>query len=148
MTWDGGSTSDSIMVIVLRIAGVSLLVLACLHGAFWRTFRWSEAMKCLSPLNARIFITHMVFVIFILVAQGMLLVLRPDLLLTGSDLARLLLYALIAFWLLRFVLQPLVFNPVLQEGWTGSVIVKIGSMLLWLAYAVMFGKALLSQTAR
>ena len=104
-------------------------------------------MKCLSPLRStQGSIYAHGLVIFILVAQGMLLVLRPDLLLTGSDLARLYLCAhrvLACACNFSCSCSTLCFK---KDG--PAVIVKIGSMLFWLAYAVMFGKALLSQTAR
>jgi phosphoglycerol transferase MdoB-like AlkP superfamily enzyme len=133
------------VITVLRLAGVSLLVLALLHAALWRTFRWGSEITRLSPINARVFVVHLIFIAFVLAALGLLSLLRPDLLLAKSDLARLLLYGIVAFWVVRLLFQPLVFDGALKEGWTSHPIVRIGANLLWAAYVAVYGAALLGQ---
>jgi hypothetical protein len=130
---------------LLRLAGASQIVLALFHGALWRTFHWTREIGRLSPINRRVFIVHLSFIAFVLTALGLLSLVRPDVLLTPSDLARLLLYGIVAFWFARLLVQPLVFDPALREGWTGRPLVRVGASVLWASYVAVYGAALLRQ---
>ncbi len=62
-----------------------------------------------------------------------------------SDLARLLLYALVAFRLARLLLQPLVFDRAMTDGWTARPVVRVGATALWAGYVLIYGAALFLQ---
>jgi hypothetical protein len=126
----------------LRAAGASLMGLSLLHAALWRKLKWHQESARLSPLNARVFAVHVFFIAFVLFALGLLSLARPDLLLSPSELSRLLLAAVVVFWLARLVLQPLVFDPVMVGGPFGSRSIRIGASLLWASYAVVYAAAL------
>lgn len=133
------------MSVVLRLIGASLLALAFFHVVLWRAFRWGEELPRLSPINARVFVVHTFFVTFVLVALGLLSLVRPDLLLARSDLARLLLGAIVTFWLARLLFQRLVFDRALVGGWTGHGLFRAGASLLWATYVVVYALAFLGQ---
>jgi hypothetical protein len=137
--------SLSLVSIILRCVGASLIVLALFHAVLWRTFNWGRQIAQLSPITARVFVVHMLFIVFVLSALGLLSLGWPELLLVPSDLARLLLYAIVLFWLLRLGLQPLVFDRAMGAGWTGSRVVRLGGSLLWTSYLAVYGAALLRQ---
>jgi len=131
--------------LLLRAAGASLIVLSLLHAVLWRTLAWGRETERLSPLNARVFAVHTFFIAFVLGALGLLSLFEPELLLAPSELGRLLLMGIVAFWIVRLVIQPLVFDPVMRLGWTQSRLVRVGVSLLWAIYVAVYGAALLGQ---
>ena len=133
------------LALLLRAAGLSLVVLSVFHVVLWRALDWGREIELLSPLSARVFAVHTFFVAFVLCALGLLSLLAPGLLLTPSELARWLLCAIVLFWIARLVIQPLVFDRVMRSGWTRSPVLRVGVGLLWVAYVAVFGAALLRQ---
>jgi hypothetical protein len=133
------------VTLALRLAGASLLVLAVFHAALWRTFRWGTEIDRLSPINRRVFVAHLLFIAFVIAALGLLSLARPELLVERSDLARVFLYGVVAFWSARLLLQPLVFDPALNEGWTSQPFVRVGASVLWASYVALYGALLIAQ---
>ena len=139
---------------VLRAAGASLVALSLFHAVLWRTLDWGKEITRISRLSARVFAVHTFFIAFVLGALGLLSLVRPDLLLVRGDLARVVLSAVVVFWIARLVMQPLVFDPVMREtqgspgrteAWTQSLFVRLGATLLWIAYVAVYGAALSAQ---
>lgn len=133
------------LILFLRGAGLSLIVLALLHAVFWRALNWGREVERLSPLNALVFAVHTFFISFVLFALGLLSLVWPELLLGRSELGRLLLLCIVIFWVVRLLLQPLLFDRVMREGWTRSLLVRIGATLLWSAYVAVYGRLLIHQ---
>src|SRR5205823_1112388 len=78
----------------------------------------------LSPINRRVFIVHASFIVYVLIAFGVLLATRADLFIQKSDLARIVLAGMTLFFALRALAQPLVFDPVLAVGWRWSSVLE------------------------
>lgn len=133
------------LVLLLRVVGASLVVLALFHAVLWRALDWGQEIERLSPLNARVFALHTFFIAFVLLALGVLSLLKPELLLAPGDLPRLILCGVVVFWIARLAAQPLIFDRVMRVGWTSSFFVRIGASLLWAAYAAIYGAALYQQ---
>ncbi len=140
------------LALLLRLSGASLIVLSLFHGVLGRVLDWKKDTKKLTPLNARIFAVHTFFIAFVLLMLGLLSFGYPRLLLDRSDLARLLLGAVVLFWVLRLVIQPLIFDPVMRQQpgeprvrWEGTWVIRGGNMLLWIAYIAVYGAAFLRQ---
>lgn len=131
--------------LLLRIGGASLVLLSLVHIGLWRSLHWDRESERLSPLNARVFAVHAFFVALVLLGLGLLSLLRPDLLLEPGELQRYLLAAIVVFWSVRLCLQPLVFDRVMTHGWTRTRTVRVGANLLWAAYLLLYGAALLAQ---
>ncbi len=127
---------------VLRITGASLIILSAFHAVLWRILGWNEEVTRLSPLNARVFAVHTFFLAFVLLGLGLLSMLRPGLLLAPSELARFLLSFVVLFWMLRLAMQPLIFDRLMRQGWTGALWLRVGATLIWMAYTVIYGAAL------
>jgi hypothetical protein len=130
---------------LLRAAGLGLIALSAFHAVLWRTLAWDKEIERLSPLNARVFAVHTFFIAFVLGALGLLSLLKPELLLAPSELARLLLSGVVVFWMVRLAIQPLVFDPVMRVGWTRSPFLRFGLNLVWLCYVAVYGAAFLAQ---
>jgi hypothetical protein len=133
------------LVLLLRLVGASLVVLALAHALLWRALGWGREIERLSPLSARVFAMHTFFIAFVLFALGALSLAKPELLLAPGDLPRLILCGVVVFWIARLAVQPLVFDRVMRVGWTRSLFVRIGASVLWAAYAAIYGAALLRQ---
>jgi hypothetical protein len=133
------------MLLLLRLAGASLIVLSLFHVVLWRALDWGPDIERLSPLTARVFLVHTIFIALVLCALGLLSLVRPELLLAPGELARLLLAGIVVFWLVRLAIQPLVFDRVMRVGWTQSLFVRIGATLVWIGYVAVYGLALLQQ---
>lgn len=127
---------------VLRVLGATHIVLGVAHVWIWRLFGWTDELKRVSPLTARVFAVHTFFIAFVLVALGALAFGRPDLLVARSDFARLLLGTGVVFWLLRLVAQPVVFDPVLLRGSVYRWPVRAAAMFLFGLYVLAYGWAL------
>ena len=130
---------------LLRVAGASLILLSLFHAVLWRTLAWDKEVDRLSPLNARVFAVHTFFVAFVLGALGLLSLIKPELLLAPSELARLLLVGIVVFWIARLIIQPLVFDRVMKIGGTRSPLLRVGASLVWLMYVVVYAAALFGQ---
>jgi hypothetical protein len=131
--------------LALQLVGASLVALSLFHMVLSRSLGWNHEAARLSPLNARIFMVHAFFVAFVLLGLGLLSLMRPDLLLVQSDLGRLLLGGILLFWVARLLAQLLVFDGVMRTGWTGSLVLRAGAMLLWAIYVLVYGAAFLNQ---
>jgi len=133
------------LLAALRVAGATQLALAAFHAVLWRAFDWGGTVARLPPLTARVFVVHTGVVVFVLAALGLLSLGWPELLLAPSDLARLLLYAICAFWVARLVLQLFVFDAAMTAGWASAPWVRGGASVLWAAYSAVYGAALFRQ---
>jgi hypothetical protein len=133
------------LAVLLRVTGASLVALSLFHAVLWRSLSWGEEIQRLSPLNARVFAVHTFFVAFVLGALGLLSLAAPQLLLAPSELARLLLVGIVVFWVARLVVQPLVYDRVMRQGWTRPLALRIGLGVVWLWYVAVYGAALLGQ---
>jgi len=130
---------------VMRLTGLSLVVLALFHIVLWRSLNWGLEIVRLSPLNARVFAVHTFFIGFALMALGALSLARPHLLLAPSELARWVLVGTVAFWVIRLALQPLVFDKSMRVGWTSALWLRVSATALWLMYVLVYSAALLRQ---
>lgn len=138
-------TPPTTLEVALRLVGASLLVLALLHGVFWRTLGWNQEVQALTPLTRRVFWAHTGVTAGALGGLGLLSLLHPSLLVVPSDLARLLLVGIVCLWSARMLAQPLLFAPVMLQGWPRLWGTRYGTTFLWLAYLLIYGWALLQQ---
>ena len=133
------------LLLLLRAAGLSLIALSLFHTVLWRSLGWGLEATRLSPLTASVFAVHTFFIAFVLCGLGLLSFTRPELLLDRSELGRLLLEGVVLFWVARMAMQPLVFDRAMREGRTRRPVVRVGVNVVWLAYVVVYGAALLRQ---
>jgi hypothetical protein len=127
------------VIVLLRLTGASLIGLAAFHLVLARVLDWRLESTRLSALNARVFAVHAFFVAFVLAALGLLTCARPDLLTAKSELARLLLGAIVVFWICRLFVQSWVFDPVLWHGKSWRWLARIGAHGVWLGYTAIYG---------
>lgn len=122
---------------LLRVTGASLLVLGGLHVVFWRHLDWTKDSARLSAINARVFVVHTFFIVYVLVALGLLTLVAPQLLLARTPLALVFSAGLSVFFGLRMLAQPLVFDSVFVTSKVTAAVSAL-SHLVWLFYVVIF----------
>ncbi len=131
-----------------QLVGATQIVLGLAHSFIWRAFGWTDEMKKVSPLTARVFFAHTFFIAFVLVGFGALQVLRPDLLTTPSGLTRSLLGVIVMFWGLRFLAQPFLFDPVLLPGSSLRTPMRLAAWLTFAGYTAFYAVALARMIGR
>lgn len=129
-------------IIALRLAGVFLLGLFVLNFFVPARFKWAEELPRLSLINRRIFQVHAVFIAFILLLSGLLLVALPHELLAPTPLARFALGALAAFWGLRLWMQWFMYDRELWAGKQFETAMHYCFSGLWIFLTTTFAAAL------
>lgn len=140
-----GSIDSATLLVLLRIVGLSHMLLGVAHVPIWKLFDWTNEIAPLSPLTRRVFAVHTFFIVFVLVALGTLTLVRPELLLTPTALAQLLLGAGVTFWALRLLAQVVVFDPVLLPGTRYGWLLRRAATLLFSIYVLVYGLVLSRQ---
>jgi hypothetical protein len=131
--------------VALRITGAGLIAMSALHGLLWRLLDWGTDPKRMTPINERVFFSHLFFIVFVLLAQGALLALRPELLIEKAPLAKGVLWAFTLFYGLRLVAQPLYFDGVLPAHWPARRAIRIVASLTWATVVAVLAWALVNQ---
>lgn len=118
------------MEVHLKIIGALLILLAGLHAAFPRYFRWREELSGVSLFTRQLVYVHTFFIGFIVFLMGILCLVETDQLLT-TPLGRDILIGLFAFWCVRLIFQIFVYSPGLWRGKRFETTVHVVFSLLW-----------------
>ena len=129
-------------VVALRLAGLALLGLFVLNFFVPARFKWADELPRLSLINRRIFQVHAVFIAFILLLSGLLLVLLPHELTTPTPLARAVLGGLAAFWALRLWMQWFMYDRELWHGKRFETAMHYAFSGLWVFLTATFAVTL------
>jgi hypothetical protein len=122
------------LTLLLRLTGLSQLVLASTHLYFARRFNWREEARRMMRLNEQIFHVHTFFICLILVMMGLLSSMAPEALLQPSLLGRWVDSGLALFWLARLVCQWFVYDSELWRGKTPETVVHVIFTFTWCFY--------------
>jgi len=131
--------------ILLRIAGVGLILLAASHVSIGRHLKWREEIPRLSLVNASIFRAHTFFICLILVMMGLPCLLDPSIFLENSRAGAWLTWSFSAFWTIRLFFQWFVFPWALWRGKRLEVLVHASFTVLWITLALLFAVCGLEQ---
>jgi hypothetical protein len=124
--------------ILVRAAGVILILLAGLHVPIGRHLKWREESARLSPANAAIFHAHTFFICVVLVMMGLPCLLEPSVFLEKSRAGAWLAWSFAAFWTTRLFVQWFVFPKILWRGKRMETVAHIGFSILWMALSALF----------
>lgn len=130
------------IVLLVRTAGVLMILLALLHGVFPKRFQWNEELARLSPLNRQIFTVHVLFIVLILLLMGSLSLFYANLLTDGTKLSRVVLAGIAIFWGLRLFAQLFIYRSSLWRGNRFNTIGHVIFTLLWSFFTVVYLAAL------
>jgi hypothetical protein len=131
-----------LLLTLLRFCGVLLLGMFVLNFFVPRQFRWREELPRLSLLNQNVMVVHAIFIAFLMLLMGLLLLMLPAELLTAQPLARAVLAGLTAFWALRLVIQWFVYDRRLWRGKRFETAIHFAFSGLFALFTFTFAAAL------
>ena len=127
-----------ILSILLRIAGLGLILLAGLHVPIGRRLKWREEGARLTLVNASIFRVHTFFICFVLVMMGLPCLLAPSIFLENSHASNWLTWSFSVFWTVRLFFQWFVFPWELWRGKRMETVVHVWFTFVWASLSVLF----------
>ena len=106
-------------------------MLALLHAAFPKRFRWKEEFAGVSVLSRQIMYVHTLFIALIVFLMGLLcFTSAPDLI--GTPLGKRVLLGLGIFWATRLVIQFVGYSSELWRGKPFETLVHVIFSVLWI----------------
>jgi hypothetical protein len=126
------------LTLLLRVAGIGLILLAVLHVPIGRHLKWREEAPLMSPVNASIFRVHTFFICLVLVLMGLPCLLDPLVFLERSRAAIWLSSSFAVFWITRLYVQWFVYTADLWRGKKMETIVHAWFTVFWLFLATLF----------
>jgi hypothetical protein len=127
------------LILLFRIAGAGLLLLALLHIQIGKQLSWKEDAKQLTPMNAAVFHVHTFFICVVLVMMGLPCLLDPGVFLEKSRTGAWLTWSISGFWTLRLYFQWFVYQADLWRGKRMETAVHFWFTLVWTGLATLFG---------
>jgi hypothetical protein len=134
------------LLVLLRVAGVGLLVLAASHVPIARYLRWKEEASRLSPANEAVFHVHTLFICVVLLLMGVPALVAPQLFVERSLAGLWLTWLLALFWALRLIVQWFVFPSALWRGKRLETAMHVLFSITWIALTALFAACGLVQS--
>lgn len=122
----------------LQVIGSIMILLAFIHIAFPKYFRWRDEFRNVSLLNRQMMYIHTLFLAVVLLLSGLLCVGYPDELL-HTALGRIICFGFGIFWLLRLLVQFWGYSSKLWRGKKFETSIHILFSLLWGYFTFVFG---------
>lgn len=129
----------------IKICGALLILLAALHPAFARRFRWQTELASVSLFTREVFWIHTLCICVVLVQFGFVSLVFADALLERTLLGKLILAAFVSFWGLRCVVQHFGYSTALWRGNRFNTVVHVIFSAFWFYLVVVYGVALVKQ---
>lgn len=126
------------MILLLRLTGSLLIILALIHITFPSYFKWKQDLKPLSLINREMMYVHTFFIALTVLLMGLLCLLQTEALITTS-LGRTLNAGMSFFWLCRLIVQFFGYSASLWKGKSFETIIHILFILLWSGLSLLFG---------
>ena len=104
------------------------LALVMFHLGFWRIFRWREELVKLHPVNRGVMQVMNLMLIYCFLFMAILQVAYAAEFI-GSPLGHALVAFMAAFWLVRAILQPVLFDRSSVVGWVFVLVFLTGAAL-------------------
>lgn len=130
---------ESLLTLLLRLAGIGLIALAFVHVVIGKHLRWREDAAQLTPVNRAIFHVHALFICLVLVMMGLPSLLDPATFLTPTRAGAWLAWSFAAFWVARLYCQWFVYGWELWRGKRRETLIHWLFSFIWLALTVLFG---------
>lgn len=125
------------MEIHLKIAGSLMVVLALLHAAFPRRFRWKEEFAGISLLSRQVMYVHTFFIALTVFLIGVLCISSAEML-TATDLGQRIAIGFAIFWISRLVIQFFGYSSQLWRGKPLETVIHIVFAAIWTYFSVVF----------
>jgi hypothetical protein len=126
------------MELHLKIIGVVLILLAIIHAAFPRRFKWKDELSSLSLINRQMMMVHTFFIALTLLLMGALCIYGSNEI-VNTSFGRIIAVGLFIFWGVRLVFQFFVYSPALWKGKKFETLMHILFAVTWLYFTLIFG---------
>lgn len=131
--------------ILLKIAGVGLLLLAFLHIPIGQKLRWREDARKLSPENEQIFHVHTFFICLTVTLMALPCLISPSVFLVKSEAGLWATGSLALFWVVRLFFQFFIYRSDLWKGKRLETMIHRIFSLIWLILSLLFSACCLLQ---
>ena len=125
------------MVLHLKIIGLLLVVLACIHAIFPRYFDWKNDLAPLNLINRQMMYVHTFFVAFVVFLMGVLCWTSPEDL-VQTALGKKICFGFGVFWFARLVIQFFGYSKELWRGRTFETVIHVVFGVLWTYLSLVF----------
>ena len=125
------------MEIHYRLIGILLMILAIIHFAFPRYFKWAEELKPLSLINRQMMAVHTFFIALMVFLMGLLCATSSTELIE-TNLGKKVSFGLGIFWSARLFVQFFGYSSELWRGKKFETSMHILFTIFWSYVAVVF----------
>ena len=125
------------MILHLKIIGLLLVILACIHAIFPRYFDWKNNLAPLSLINRQMMYVHTFFVAFVVFLMGVLCWTSPEDL-VQTALGKKICFGFGVFWFARLVIQFFGYSKELWRGRTFETVIHVVFGVLWAYLSLVF----------
>ena len=125
------------MELQLKFIGVLLVVLAFMHFAFAKYFKWKEELHCISLINRQMMQVHTFFIALVVLLMGILCFTSSTELIETS-LGKKISFGLGLFWFIRLLVQFFGYSTKLWKGKKFETIIHIVFSVLWTYFSFTF----------
>jgi hypothetical protein len=125
------------MELHLKITGILLILLALIHIAFPKYFKWKTELNSVSPINKQMLYVHAFFIAFVVFLMG-LLCLTSSTELTATAFGKRISLGLGIFWTTRLFFQFFGYSSTLWKGKTFETTMHVMFSFLWTYLSTVF----------
>ncbi len=125
------------MEFYLKIIGVTMIVLALIHGVFPKHFDWKTELRPLSLINRQVMYVHTFFIAVTVLLTGILCLTSAQEIIE-TNLGRKIALGFGIFWLFRLIVQFFGYSSELWKGKFFETTVHILFSILWTYFTVIF----------
>lgn len=126
------------LLILLRVAGAGLILLALAHIPMARQLGWRGDAARMSPQNESIFHVHTFFVCVMLCVMGVRALFAPQIFVEPTTAAAWLSWTYAVVWALRLYVQWFVFPQALWRGKRFETAMHVLFTVVWTALTALF----------
>lgn len=125
------------MELHLKIIGILLIVLASIHLAFPRYFKWKTELQSLNLINRQMMSIHTFFIAFTVLLMGLLCVTSAEELI-NTNLGKKVSIGFGVFWIVRLIIQFFGYSSELWKGKRFETVIHIIFTGLWTYFSLVF----------
>ena len=128
----------SVLDTFIRLAGLSMLVLAFGHSYLAKLLDWQDDLAKLKPINEQVFFAHTIFLTGGIALLGLSCLFFAPAMTARSTLGAVAAACFAMCWLSRLVCQFVVFKADLCADAGLNRFLRLAGTLLWIFYTVLF----------
>lgn len=125
------------MELHLKITGILLILLALIHIAFPKYFKWKTELNSVSPINKQMLYVHAFFIAFVVFLMG-LLCLTSSTELTATAFGKRISLGFGIFWTTRLFFQFFGYSSKLWKGRKFETTMHVLFSILWTYLSTVF----------